>query len=65
MARGEDVVALIGARTRERLEEALGAEQLELDADDLAALERAIPPDAAVGDRYAAPQMAALDSERG
>jgi aryl-alcohol dehydrogenase-like predicted oxidoreductase len=65
MARGEDVVALIGARTRERLEEALGAEQLELDADDLAALERAIPPDAAVGDRYAAAQMAALDSERG
>ena len=65
MARGEDIVALVGARTRERLEEALGAEQLELDAGDLAALERAIPPDAAVGDRYAAPQMAALDSERG
>jgi aryl-alcohol dehydrogenase-like predicted oxidoreductase len=64
MARGEDIVALVGARTRERLEEALGAERLELDADDLAALERAIPPDAAVGDRYAAPQMAALDSER-
>jgi aryl-alcohol dehydrogenase-like predicted oxidoreductase len=65
MARGEDIVALVGARTRERLEEALGAEELELDAGDLAALERAIPPDAAVGDRYAAPQMAALDSERG
>ena len=65
MARGEDVVALVGARTRERLEEALGAEQLELDAGDLAALERAIPPGAAVGGRYAAPQMAALDSERG
>jgi aryl-alcohol dehydrogenase-like predicted oxidoreductase len=65
MARGEDIVALVGARTRERLGEALGAEQLDLDAGDLAALERAIPPDAAVGDRYAAPQMAALDSERG
>jgi aryl-alcohol dehydrogenase-like predicted oxidoreductase len=65
MARGEDIVALVGARTRERLEEALGAEQLELDVGDLTALERAIPPDAAVGDRYAAPQMAALDSERG
>jgi aryl-alcohol dehydrogenase-like predicted oxidoreductase len=64
MARGEDIVALVGARTRERLEEALGAEQLELDAADLAALERAIPPDAAAGERYAAPQMAALDSER-
>jgi aryl-alcohol dehydrogenase-like predicted oxidoreductase len=64
MARGEDIVALVGARTRERLAEALGAEQLQLDADDLAALERAIPADAAVGERYAAAQMAALDSER-
>jgi pyridoxine 4-dehydrogenase len=64
MARGEDIVALVGARTRERLEEALGAQRLELDADDLAALERAVPPDAAVGDRYPQPQMAALDSER-
>jgi aryl-alcohol dehydrogenase-like predicted oxidoreductase len=65
LARGDDIVALIGARTRERLEEALGAEQVRLDADDLAALERAIPPDAAVGDRYPEPQMATLDSERG
>lgn len=64
LARGEDIVALVGARTRERLQEALGAEQLELDADDLAALERAIPPDAAAGERYPEPQMASLDSER-
>jgi aryl-alcohol dehydrogenase-like predicted oxidoreductase len=64
LARGEDVVALVGARTPERLGEALGAEQLELDAEDLAALERAIPPEAAVGERYPEPQMAALDSER-
>jgi pyridoxine 4-dehydrogenase len=64
LARGEDIVALVGARTRERLHEALGAEQLELDTDDLAALERAIPPDAAAGDRYPELQMATLDSER-
>ena len=64
MARGEDIVALVGARTRERLEEALGTQQLELGDDDLAALERAIPPDAAVGDRYPEQQMAVLDSER-
>jgi pyridoxine 4-dehydrogenase len=64
LARGEGIVALVGARTRERLQEALGAEQLELDADDIAALERAIPPDAAAGDRYPEPQMASLDSER-
>jgi aryl-alcohol dehydrogenase-like predicted oxidoreductase len=64
MARGEDIVALVGARTRERLEEALGAQRLEFGDGDLAALARAIPPNAAVGDRYPEQQMAVLDSER-
>jgi aryl-alcohol dehydrogenase-like predicted oxidoreductase len=64
LSRGEDIVALVGSRTRAQLSEALGAEQVELDADDLAALERAIPPGAALGERYPEPQMAALDSER-
>ncbi len=65
LAQGEDIVALVGARTPERLQEALGALQLELSADDLTDLERAIPSDAAVGDRYPPQQMAVLDSERG
>ncbi|RAN79931.1 aldo/keto reductase [Bacillus sp. SRB_336] len=64
LARGDDVVPLIGSRTRERLHEALGALQVTLSTDDLAAIERAVPPDAAAGDRYAAAQMAMLDSER-
>jgi len=64
LAQGEDIVAVVGARTRERLEEALGAERFELSSDELADLERAVPPDAAVGDRYAPAQMAVLDSER-
>jgi len=64
MARGEDIVALVGARTREQLDEALGAQRLALEADELAALERAIPPEAAAGERYPDPQMAMLDSER-
>ncbi|HWT95834.1 MAG TPA: aldo/keto reductase [Solirubrobacteraceae bacterium] len=64
LARGEDVVPLIGARRRDRLEEALGALSLELSGDDLARIEAAVPRGAAAGDRYAAPQMAALDSER-
>jgi aryl-alcohol dehydrogenase-like predicted oxidoreductase len=63
--RDEDIVALVGARTPEQLQEALGALQLELSADELATLERAIPPDAAVGERYPRQQMAVLDSERG
>jgi aryl-alcohol dehydrogenase-like predicted oxidoreductase len=65
LAQGEDIVALIGARTPERLREALGSLEIELSVDDLTALDRAIPPDAAAGERYPEPQMAALDSERG
>jgi aryl-alcohol dehydrogenase-like predicted oxidoreductase len=64
LSRGEDIVPLIGARTRERLREALGALELELDADDLERIERAVPADAAAGDRYPEQQMAQLDSER-
>ncbi len=65
LSRGQDVVPLVGARRRERLAEALGALELELTPQDLAAIERAVPPGAAAGDRCHAPQMAALDSERG
>ncbi len=65
LSRGDDIVPLVGARTRERLNEALGALQVTLDADDLAAIECAVPPGAAAGDRYAAAQMAMLDSESG
>ena len=64
LARGDDVVPLVGARRRERLTEALGALALELRADDLAQIEEAIPADAAAGERYQAEQMATLDSER-
>jgi aryl-alcohol dehydrogenase-like predicted oxidoreductase len=64
LSRGEDIVPLVGARRRDRLTEALGALDLQLDADDLAAIERAIPAGAASGDRYPAAQMAHLDSER-
>jgi aryl-alcohol dehydrogenase-like predicted oxidoreductase len=63
LQRGEDIVPLVGARRRDRLVEALGALEIRLSADDLAAIERAVPPGAAAGDRYQAPQMAVLDSE--
>jgi aryl-alcohol dehydrogenase-like predicted oxidoreductase len=64
LARGDDVVPLIGARTPERLAEALGALDVELDEEDLAALADAVPPDGVAGDRYPAQGMATLDSER-
>jgi aryl-alcohol dehydrogenase-like predicted oxidoreductase len=65
LSRGDDVVPLVGARTRERLAEALGALEVELSADDLAQIEGAIPAGAAAGERYHPEQMAGLDSERG
>jgi aryl-alcohol dehydrogenase-like predicted oxidoreductase len=64
LARGEDVIPLVGARRRDQLEESLGALAVELSDDDLAAIERAVPPDAAAGERYDPRQMAMLDSER-
>ncbi len=64
LSQGEDIVPVIGARRRDWLAEALGATELTLTADDLAAIERAVPSGAAAGDRYAAAQIAVLDSER-
>jgi aryl-alcohol dehydrogenase-like predicted oxidoreductase len=64
LSRGDDIVPLIGARTRERLSEALGATALELSDEDLGRIEQAVPADAAAGDRYPEAQMGQLDSER-
>jgi aryl-alcohol dehydrogenase-like predicted oxidoreductase len=64
LSRGADIVPLIGARRRDQLSEALGALELELTSEELERIEQAIPLDAAAGDRYGAPQMADLDSER-
>ncbi|HEX4710993.1 aldo/keto reductase [Phenylobacterium sp.] len=64
LAQGEDIVPLVGARRRDRLAEALGALDAVMAPDAVAALERAVPKDAAVGERYPAAQMASLDSER-
>jgi aryl-alcohol dehydrogenase-like predicted oxidoreductase len=64
LARGEDIVPLVGARRRERLHEALGALEVRLDDDVVARIEDALPVGAAAGARYADAQMAHLDSER-
>ena len=64
-AQGTDIVPLVGARRRDRLTEALGALDLRLSSDDLAALAGAMPTQAVAGDRYPAAQLAHMDSERG
>ena len=63
LSRGDDIVPLVGARRRERLHEALGALELELDGADLERIEQLVPAGAAAGQRYPEAQMGQLDSE--
>ena len=64
LARGLDVVPLVGARSRKRLTEALGAADVNLTPDDLDDIGRMMPPGAAAGERYPAPVLAYMDSEK-
>ena len=52
LSRGEHVVTIPGTRSEKRLDENAAAAEVELDADELAALDRVVPKDAAVGGRY-------------
>lgn len=64
LSRGTDIIALIGARRPAQLEDAVRALELTLSRQELAELEKAIPPDAIAGTRYDESQMRWLDSER-
>ena len=64
LAQGEDIVPLTGARTRQQLDELLGALHIRLTDQLRSEIEAAVPPEAVAGERYGAPQMAHLDSER-
>jgi aryl-alcohol dehydrogenase-like predicted oxidoreductase len=64
LARGEDVVPLVGARTPEHVRTAVAAAALRLLPEQLARIEAAVPHEAVAGTRYAAQQMAMLDSEK-
>jgi aryl-alcohol dehydrogenase-like predicted oxidoreductase len=64
LAKGRNIVPVIGARTRVQLEESLGALKLTLSPADIARIEEAIPPSAVAGTRYGEDQMRILDSER-
>jgi aryl-alcohol dehydrogenase-like predicted oxidoreductase len=58
------IVPLIGARRRDRLAESLGALAIRLSPDQMSEIERAVPPEAAAGERYPEAQLAHMDSER-
>ena len=63
-AQGDDIAPLVGARTRQKLAEALAADDVRPTDEQLAAIESAVPKGSAAGDRYDAHQLALLDSER-
>jgi aryl-alcohol dehydrogenase-like predicted oxidoreductase len=52
LAQGEDVVPIPGTKRVTYLEENVGAAAVELTADDLSALEHAVPREAVAGERY-------------
>jgi pyridoxine 4-dehydrogenase len=63
-AQGSDIVALVGARRRDRLSEALGALDVKITPAHLAMLAKAFPPGVAAGGRYPQEQLAHMDSEK-
>ncbi|MBX5222824.1 aldo/keto reductase [Rhizobium sp. NLR8a] len=63
-AKGKNIVPLIGARRRDQLTEALGSRAVDLSPEDFAAIERAVPKDAAAGGRYPEHMLQHMDSER-
>jgi aryl-alcohol dehydrogenase-like predicted oxidoreductase len=64
LARGANIVPLIGARTRAQLAESLGALDVTLTPAEVGRIEETIPASAIAGTRYDEQQMRVLDSER-
>ncbi|CAI9395324.1 aldo/keto reductase [Citrobacter freundii] len=61
LAQGKDVVPIPGTKKRARLEENVEALEVCITAEDRSRIDRILPPGAVVGERYAAPQMQALN----
>jgi aryl-alcohol dehydrogenase-like predicted oxidoreductase len=64
MSKGEDIVPVVGARTRRQLAESLAALDVTLSAAEIARLEEICNPERIQGTRYGVEQMQTLDSER-
>ena len=61
LAQGDDIVPIPGTKRRAFLEENVGALDVRLSHDDLARIDEVLPFGAAVGDRYAAKAMSAVN----
>jgi len=62
LAQGDDIVPIPGTKRRRYLEENLGALELRLGPEDLAAIEEAAPPEEIAGARYNPTHMARVNA---
>ncbi len=61
LAKGDDIAPIPGTKRRSYLEENVAAADIRLSADDVAALDAALPPGSIAGPRYTENQMAMVD----
>ena len=61
LAKGEDIIPIPGTKKLARLEDNIGAVEVTLTPEDVAAIERAVPPEAVVGARYPEATASTLD----
>lgn len=64
LAKGRNIVPVMGSRTRKQLYEALEGARVTLSPEDVARIEAAVPASSVAGSRYDEHQMRMLDSER-
>lgn len=61
LAKGDDIIPIPGTKKIARLDENIGALNVKLSAEDIAAIEAAVPPDAVTGARYPEASAASLN----
>jgi aryl-alcohol dehydrogenase-like predicted oxidoreductase len=61
LSKGDEIIPIPGTKKIARLEENIGALNVSLTADDIAAIERAAPPEDVAGDRYPKASAASLN----
>ncbi|MCB9956107.1 MAG: aldo/keto reductase [Caulobacterales bacterium] len=61
LSKGDDIIPIPGTKKLSRLDDNIGALSVKLSADDISAIERAVPPEAVAGDRYPVTSASSLN----
>jgi aryl-alcohol dehydrogenase-like predicted oxidoreductase len=61
LAKGEDIVPIVGTKRQKYLEENIGALQVALSSEEVSSIDEATPPNSVAGERYPAPMMDLLN----